>query len=115
MHKSLRLYAMCLALIKREVEALESEDEENLEQLCQKRMEIMDEAWKSKDGCDPNLLAKQLRAIQKAQADLTAKTRMHTETLRMTLQNSRKESTRLAGYGKTISNGQNMSLLRKEG
>ena len=115
MHESLRLYAACLTLISQETQALDNEDEARLEELCSERIALMEKAWEKREGCDPALLAEQLKAIQYAQEELTAKTRMRTETLRMTLQNSRKESTRLAGYGKIVGNGQNQSLLRKEG
>jgi len=115
MHESLHLYSECLTLIGQEAEALDNEDEDRLEELYQRRVHLMEEAWKKKDGCDPALLSKKLKAIQSAQEELTAKTRMRTETLRMTLQNSRKESTRLTGYGKAMGNGQNLSSLYKEG
>lgn len=115
MHESLRLYDMCLALLDQEAEALENENEELLEELCRKRVTLMEDAWEKRDGCDPVLLLERLENIRSAQKELTAQTRMQTETLRMTLQNSRKESSRLAGYGKAVGNGQNASLLRKEG
>ena len=115
MHESLHLYATCLTILGQEAEALDNEDEDRLEELCQKRTLLMEEAWKKRDGCDPALLAGHLTTIQVAQGELAAKTRMRTETLRITLQNSRKESTRLAGYGKAIGNGQSPPSLYKEG
>ncbi len=115
MHESLRLYDASLALLDKEKEAIDNKEEERLQELFQKRAALMEEAWQKRDGCPSSLLAERLRAIQKAQEALTAKARMQTETLRLELKNSRQESTRLTGYGKMLGNGQNRSLLRKEG
>ena len=115
MHESLRLYDASLEILAREAEALEHEDEERLLELCQKRAGFMEEAWAKREGCPEELLRERLEAIKKAQETVAAQVQMRNETLRLELKNSRQETTRLAGYGKMLGNGQNMSLLRKEG
>lgn len=115
MHESLRLYDACLTILDQEAEALDNEDEERLQELCDNRAQLLEEAWRKRDGCEPALLMERLETIRKAQDSLTAKARMQAETLRLALKNNRQESTRLAGYGKTLGSGQNVSLLRKEG
>lgn len=115
MHESLRLYDASLALLAEEAEALESENEDRLLELSQKRLALMKEAWEKRAGCSVPLLLERLEAIRKAQDTLAVKAKTQMETLRLTLQNSRKETTRLAGYGKTLGSGQGVSLLYKEG
>jgi hypothetical protein len=115
MHASLRLYDDCLTILGQESEALENEDEERLRELCEKRARLMEEAWRKKDGCETALLRERLDALRQAQDSLIARTRMQTQTLRLALENNRRESNRLAGYGKAVGCGQNAFLLRKEG
>ncbi len=115
MHEALRLYDASLDILAQETEALENADEELLLALCKKRAELMEEAWSKRSGCPVEPLRERLEALRKAQESAIARTRMQSETLRLELKNSRQESTRLAGYGKALGNGQNMSLLRKEG
>lgn len=115
MHESLRLYDACLTILDQEAEALDNEDEERLQELCEQRARLMEEAWKKRDGCEPSLLMERLESIGKAQDSLAANARTHSETLRLALKDSRQESTRLTGYGKALGSGQTMSLLRKEG
>ncbi len=115
MHESLRLYDTCLTILDQEAEALDNEDDERLQELCERRARLLERAWEKREGCENALLEERLRAIQKAQDSLAARTRMQAETLRMSLKNSRQESTRLTGYGKTLGSGQSPSFLRKEG
>ena len=115
MHESLRLYDASLILLNQEAQAIENEEEERLPELCEKRMALMEEAWQKRAGCDSGLLIERLQVIHKAQADLVAKARAQTGALRLSLKNSRQESTRLAGYGKAIGSGQNIPFLCKEG
>jgi len=115
MHESLRLYDASLVILAEETEAIENEEEERLPELSQKRKALMEEAWAKRAGCPAPLLIEKLEVIRNAQNKLAAKATMQMETLRLSLKNSRKESTRLAGYGRTLGGGQNMSLLHKEG
>ncbi len=115
MHESLRLYDACLTILDQEAEALDSEDDERLQELCAKRARLLEQAWEKRDGCARDLLRERLEAIKKAQDSLIARTRAQTETVRLALKKNRQESTRLAGYGKALGGGQSMSLLRKEG
>lgn len=115
MHESLRLYDASLAILEQELQALDGGDEELQTDLCEKRVQIMGEAWVKRAGCPVTLLLERLNAIHEAQETLAAKTRGQTETLRLELRNSRKESTRLNGYGKVLGNRQDMRIVRKEG
>ena len=115
MHEALRLYDASLEILAQETEALENKDEGRLLELCEKRTEIMEEAWSKRAGCPDELLRERLNALLKGQECVTTRTRMQSEALRLELKNSRQESTRLAGYGKALGNEQNMILLRKEG
>lgn len=115
MHDSLRVYDACLAMIAMETEALENEDEERLLELSQNRAALMNEAWGKRAGCSSALLLERLEAIRKAQRTLEEKTEQRTETLRIALKSTSKESTRLAGYGRALGDGMNLSLLYKSG
>lgn len=115
MHEALRLYDASIAILAQEAEALESEDAERLMELCQNRARLMDEAWSKRAGCPADSLLERLEVIRKAQETIIFQTKTQTETLRLDLKNNRQESTRLAGYGRMLGNGQNMSLLYKEG
>lgn len=115
MHECLRLYETSLELLRREEEAVEREDEERLQELCEKRAALMKEAWEKRAGCDPLLVLEKLEAIRQAQTKLSAKANAQRETLRLALQSSRRENTRLAGYGKVVSHRQNALIVSKEG
>ena len=115
MHESLRLYDESLTLMHQEKQALEAEDEERLMELCEKRKAFMKEAWEKRAGCDRLALLERLEAIQEAQDDLTRRAREATEMLRLALQSSRKENTRLTGYGKVVGSRQNALIVSKEG
>lgn len=115
MHESLRLYDTSMAVLAEETEALENEQEDLLPELSRKRKTLMEEAWAKRAGCPAPLLLEKLEAIRNAQTKLAAQASMQMETLRLSLKSSRKESSRLAGYGRTLGGGQNMSLLHKEG
>lgn len=115
MHESLRLYDASLEIINQEREALDAENDERLAELCEKRMTCMREAWEKRAGCDPLAILERLEAIQRAQALLARQAREQTEILRMALQNSRKENTRLSGYGKVVNRRQSALIVSKEG
>lgn len=115
MHESLRLYDASLALLNQEREAVDAQDAERLAELCEKRKAYMEEAWEKRAGCDPDAIRQKLEAILDAQITLTRRTREEADILRMALQNSRKENTRLAGYGKVVNNRQNALIVSKEG
>ncbi|CAK7042561.1 MAG: hypothetical protein DELT_02889 [Desulfovibrio sp.] len=115
MHESLRLYDTALEILTRENEALEKEDDDLLATLYADRVSIMAEAWEQRTGCNKTALVEKLRAIQKAQQELTQKASMQKETLRLALQNSKKQSTRLAGYGRVVSNWETAFTMVKEG
>ena len=115
MHESLRLYDASLALLNQEREAVDAKNEERLVELCEKRKAYMEEAWEKRAGCDPDALRQKLETILEAQRSLTRRTQEESEILRMALQNSRKENTRLAGYGKVVNRRQNALIVSKEG
>lgn len=115
MHESLRLYDASLALLNQEREAVDAGDEERLVALCEKRRAYMEEAWEKRSGCDAVALRRKLEAILSAQVALTRRTQEQTDILRMALQSSRKENTRLAGYGKVVNHRQNALIVSKEG
>lgn len=115
MHACLRLYDAVLDLLERETEALDQEDEARLPELCEKRTALMAQAWESRAGCSAPLLREKLEAVRAAQALLTAKAAMQRDTLRLALQSSRRENTRLAGYGKVVASRQNALIVSKEG
>ena len=115
MHESLRLYDAALGLIAKESEALDIEDEEQLDDLCRARVVLMEEAWRKRNGCDPVLLMQKLESIRQAQQTVMRKARIASNTLRLALQSSRKESGRLSGYGKLVNAGQRALIISKEG
>lgn len=115
MHESLRLYDTALLLLTREAEALDKEDDDLLAELFEKRAQVMAEAWEKRSGCDKSALLDKLESIQKAHNDLTQKTNMQRETLRLSLQSSKKQGTRLAGYGKAVSNRDTAFTMIKAG
>ncbi|MDL2210515.1 hypothetical protein LJC26_06900 [Desulfovibrio sp. OttesenSCG-928-O18] len=115
MHECLRLYETSLGILRQEEEAIEREDEERLLELCAKRAALMEEAWEKRAGCDPLLVLEKLEAIQREQARLSSKATAQQETLRLALQSSRRENTRLAGYGKVVGHRQNALIVSKEG
>ena len=115
MHESLRLYDASLALIAEERNAIDAEDEERLGELCEKRTAYMEKAWEKRAGCDPAAILERLEAIRNDQMLLTRRAQDETEIIRMALQNSRKENTRLAGYGKVVNRRQSAFIVSKEG
>lgn len=115
MHVSLRLYDASLSILAEEAAAIENEQEERLPDLCAKRMALMEEAWEKRAGCDPLLLLEKLQAIQEAQSKMTIRANTEMETLRLALQNSRRENNRLAGYGKVVAHRQSAIFMSKEG
>ena len=115
MHESLRLYDAALELVAEEAKALDHEEEERLEELFEARTSLMEEAWRKRDGCAPELLAQKLEAVRLAQSLLARKATIARDTLRLALQSSRKESGRLAGYGRVTQTGQSALILSKEG
>ena len=112
MHDSLLLYDASLNLLAQEEEAFDSEDEERLLELGEKRSALMREAWEKRAGCGAQPLLDRLELIRKSQETLTAKARARQETLRLSLQSSRKENSRLAGYGRVVGSGQTALLVR---
>lgn len=115
MHESLRLYDTALSILTSEMEALDQEDDDLLAELFEKRAQVMAEAWKKRSGCGERLLLEKLESILKAQNELTQKANMQKETLRLSLQNSKKQGDRLAGYGKVVSNRDTAFTMIKEG
>lgn len=115
MHESLRLYDASLSVLAEETAAIENEEEERLPELFAKRAALMEEAWKKRAGCDPLLLLEKLQAIQEAQSKISLRANTELETLRLALQNSRRENTRLAGYGKVVAHRQSAIFMSKEG
>ena len=115
MHESLRLYDASLRILAQETAAIENEEEDTLPELCEKRMALMEEAWEKRAGCDPVLLLEKLEAIREAQASLTCRANTEVESLRLALQDSRRENIRLAGYGKVVANRQSAIFMSKEG
>ena len=115
MHESLRLYDAALEVLAGEMDALENEDEERLLELSGKRAALVEEAWEKREGCPSAPILERLNTLREAQVSLTAKASAQAETLRLSLKDSRQESTRLAGYGKALGSRQSMSLLHKEG
>lgn len=115
MHESLRLYDACLSILVEEEAAFAAQNEERLMELCDRRMSFMEQAWQQRAGCDDAALRAKLEAIQSAQENLTRKTRSEMETLRLALQHSRRENTRLAGYGKTVASRQSALIVSKKG
>ena len=115
MHESLCLYDTCLTLLDQERQALEAGEEEHLAELCEKRRTYLEEAWEKRAGCDPEQIQQKLEAILKAQAALTHRAQEEADILRMTLQNSRRENTRLNGYGKVVTRRQSALIVSKEG
>lgn len=115
MHESLRLYDTALSILGQEMEALDKENDDLLDELFEKRTLIMAEAWEKRSGCNERLLLEKLEALQKAQNELSRKAGMQRETLRLSLQNSKKQGVRLAGYGKVVSNTATAFTMVKEG
>lgn len=115
MHESLRLYDTALLILAQETEALEKEDDDLLAELFEKRVGTMAEAWEKRSGCDKLALLGKLESIQKAHDDLAQKANMQRETLRLSLQSSKKQGTRLAGYGRVVSNRDTAFTIIKAG
>lgn len=115
MHESLRLYDTALSILTREMEALDQEDDDLLAQLFDQRAQVVAEAWEKRSGCSERLLLEKLKSILKAQNELTQKANMQRETLRLSLQNSKKQGNRLAAYGKVVSNRDTAFTMVKEG
>lgn len=115
MHESLRLYDAALHFLRQEEKALDAEDDDRLAELFGQRAAVMAQAWEKRDGCDAASLLRKLEAVRTAQAELARKAAMQKETLRLALQNSRKQGNRLAGYGKLVSNKDTAFTMIKEG
>ncbi|MDL2271781.1 hypothetical protein LJC23_01970 [Desulfovibrio sp. OttesenSCG-928-I05] len=105
MHDSLRLLDDALEIARQELRALDAEDEERLHELCEQRMTLMDQAWARRDGCDPQLLAKALTAIQNVQRSLSLLAGSRSQELSDLLKDSRQESLRINGYRRATTQG----------
>lgn len=106
MHASLRLLEDALEIAKRELRALDAEDEALLHELCEQRTAIMDKAWAGREGCDPLLLSKALLSIQSVQRSLTVLARSRSRELSDILKDSRQESRRVNGYRRVTTQGE---------
>lgn len=115
MHESLRLYDTALQLMAKESEALEKEDDDLLAGIFKERVHAMAEAWEKREGCDKTKLLEKLGGILKIQDELMQKAHLQRESLRLTLQNSKREGSRLAGYGKAVSNRDTAFTIVREG
>ena len=70
MHPCAILLGEVLTLLRLEEEALDLEDLEQAEDLAQKRSELLEQAWKERDGYDVDLLRNTLMVIQAMQERL---------------------------------------------
>ncbi len=103
MHESLRLLDEALAISKKEAAALEAADDALLERLCGQRAALLQEAWEKREGCDPLHMSEALMALQEIQRTLRVRTQSLADEISAELKASRKESTRIKGYHKTVS------------
>ncbi len=115
MHECLRLYDSALALVRQEAEAIEHGEEELLESLLRERETLMEEAWRKRAGCDPDLVAERLSAIRLAQEAAGRMARINRDNLRLALQSSRRESDRLSGYGRVTNTMHGAFIISKAG
>lgn len=105
MHESLRLLDEAADLAKQEIRALDTEDEALLQELCDQRAALINEAWEKRQGCDPARLADALTAVQHIQQSLTAHAKARSLELQDALKDSRQESTRINGYRRVTAQG----------
>jgi hypothetical protein len=105
MHESLRLLDEAAAIAVGEIRALDAQDEERLQKLCDRRAALINEAWERREGCDPARLADALGAIRKIQQSLTAQAKSRSLDLQDALRDSKQESTRINGYRRVTAQG----------
>ena len=102
MHASLLLLDAALELATLEVAALANEDDELLERLIRDREALMDEAWEKRQGCSEELMLERIVSLQEIHEHLCTQVRRLTQEVRATLQDNKKESSRLTGYQATV-------------
>lgn len=115
MHECLLLYDTALDLLAQEERAVAQENEDILDDLVAQRTTIMQTAWEKRAGCPAALVMEKLEAIQRKQARIEREADKKLELVRLSLQSSRKENTRLSGYGKVVSHRQSALIVSKEG
>lgn len=115
MHESLRLLGDALEIARQELQALDAEDEERLQELCEQRATLMNAAWAGREGCDPLLLVKALTAIQDVQRSLTILAEARSQELGDLLKDSRQESQRISGYRRATAQGGDPLYLSRIG
>lgn len=101
MHPSLDLLEQAISLAHEESLLLDQEDVEDLEERAGQRQDLVQRAWKGRDGCDPTLLRTALERLHALQKDLSDTASRRLEEDRELLSRYRKTTKVVTGYGNT--------------
>jgi hypothetical protein len=115
MHQSLRLLDIVIDLLQAETKAVDEGDDELQENLLRQRAEHMQRAWASREGCDAQSMTERLRHIARVQQELARRTGLVVNALRDSLNESRRQATRLTGYSRTGAHSGSVLLMDRKG
>lgn len=96
MHPCAMLLGEVLAISKLEEEALMVEDYDQVEDLAEKRSQLLEQAWKEREGYDTDLLRNTLLVIEAMHQRLQEIGAEMRETLAEALRNTKKQDKYLA-------------------
>lgn len=113
MHPCAILLGEVLTLSRLEEEALEQEDLEQAEDLAQKRSELLQQAWKEREGYDVDLLRNTLIVVQAMQERLLEMATEIHEKLGSQLKNTKQQGKYFAGNRYLQAESQKSYYLRK--
>ena len=104
MHPSISLVEEALAAARRELSLLDEGDMDAIEAAAEKRMRLLDDAWKQRTDDCAEELSKRLEVMRDLQEQLVQKTRKLHDSLAEELKDMRRRNTRQKGYQQACSN-----------
>lgn len=108
MADSLTLLDEAIALGKSEMESLAGGEDATdeamvaLEEAAARRARLVEQAWSLRDEAQLEALGAKLRELERLQGQLTGQARKLHGDIKARLMASRRESTRISGYAKTV-------------
>jgi len=100
MSDCLTLLDQALELANKELEQLSSDIVDNVETMARERSRLVARAMEARNEASLDALRGKLQQLQSLQGRLTLEAKRLHESVRLELLRTKKESTRMAGYGK---------------
>ncbi|XPV77202.1 MAG: hypothetical protein ACNI27_04580 [Desulfovibrio sp.] len=91
-----------IQLAEQELKCLKAEDVDGVEELCDKRAELMAQVLSDESPSDPVLEAQLIR-LQKLQEEMTFEAQKLKDKIKNLILSSNKQGNRFKGYGKAVS------------